>query len=174
MSTCPRCSFNNPEQSLFCQSCELLLVDNVPKKRTVSTALLDGAVLDTAVKATAVFDDTGIVCMIGDETVAIPVSQKNKVYIGRDVTARLFASFIDLSPFGGRELGVSRIHAVIEKSLNGFYQLMDLGSMNGSRIDGNRLKPFKSYPLKDDMKISIGSFPIRLQFHNLKTKAQPL
>jgi hypothetical protein len=148
------------------------LVDNVPKKKTVSTTLLDSSVLDTAVKATAIFDDTGIVCMIGDETLPIPVNLKNKVYIGRDVTARLFASFIDLSPFGGRELGVSRIHAVIEKSLNGIYQIMDLGSMNGSKIDGNRLKPFKLYPLTDDMKISIGSFPIRLQFHNLETNAQ--
>ncbi len=174
MSTCPRCSFQNPEQSLFCQNCELLLTDNVPKQRSKTTALLNGAVLNDVTQATAIFDDTGIVVMIGDQTVALPVNQKNKVYIGRDVTSRLFSTFIDLTLFGGRELGVSRIHAVIERSLAGTYQLMDLGSMNGSRINGKRLKPFKLYPLADEMKVMIGSFPMSLQFHNMKTKAQPL
>lgn len=50
----------------------------------------------------------------------------------------------------------SRNHAAIRRKPDGSYEIMDLGSSNGTYLNGKRLTPKKPHPLKADDKLQIG------------------
>ncbi|MBC6937822.1 MAG: FHA domain-containing protein [Chloroflexi bacterium] len=70
---------------------------------------------------------------------------------------------IDLQNFGGAEKGVSRKHAVIlrhEGSLN----IMDLGSHNGSYLNGQRLIANQPRVLRDGDDLRLGHLVLHINF----------
>ena len=71
-------------------------------------------------------------------------SQKEFV-VGRKV-GETSGPLLDLAPFGGYHLGLSRRHALIRKIGEG-YEITDLGSSNGTWLNDERLEPNKRYPL---------------------------
>ncbi|MFD1017678.1 DUF6382 domain-containing protein [Thalassobacillus hwangdonensis] len=62
--------------------------------------------------------------------------------------------------------GVSRIHAELV-TINNSYGVKDLGSKNGTVINGNALVPYKVYELKDNDQLEIGSSTFT--FHHPET-----
>lgn len=69
----------------------------------------------------------------------LPQTDDGRLVFGRIDPGRASSVNIDLSEFDGRELGVSRLHAVID--LNGTPTLTDLDSANGTWLNGERLLP---------------------------------
>jgi pSer/pThr/pTyr-binding forkhead associated (FHA) protein len=63
---------------------------------------------------------------------------------------------MDLGSAGARESGVSRLHARFEYRSETLY-VEDLGSTNGTRINGFDLTPGKSYRLATGDEIELGS-----------------
>jgi len=55
---------------------------------------------------------------------------------------------LDLNNFGGYQSGVSRQHAMISRHEGGLY-IEDLGSTNGTRINGFQLTARRKYRLRD-------------------------
>lgn len=72
-------------------------------------------------------------------------THRSCISIGREPTCDL--AFPDCKP-------ISRLHAQISYC-DGQWQLMDLGSVNGTWLNGTRICPRKSYPLKEGDKISL-------------------
>ncbi len=75
--------------------------------------------------------------------------------IGRPDEVDGFMPEIDLTPFNGRDKGVSRRHAefvVIDNRLH----LRDLGSTNGTRLNGQLLYPNRDYRLSDGDLLQFG------------------
>lgn len=68
---------------------------------------------------------------------------------------------LDLSLYDKGELGVSRLHAVIRPSVENLY-LSDLGSTNGTWINGQRLTAGSQVALADGMNLTFGKCPFRL------------
>ena len=62
---------------------------------------------------------------------------------------------LDLAPHRAIELGVSRQHAMLVPGRDGLY-LLDLGSTNGTWINGKYLPPEQRYRLTVDDKIELG------------------
>ena len=62
---------------------------------------------------------------------------------------------IDLMPYGAIELGISRMHAMIRKTKNG-YKITDLGSSNGTWLESQRLAAKQAYPLSSGDRIRLG------------------
>jgi pSer/pThr/pTyr-binding forkhead associated (FHA) protein len=69
---------------------------------------------------------------------------------------------IDLAPYNALPLGVSRRHALIRIGKNRV-TITDLGSSNGTRIDGSLLKPNQPYRIWDQDTLQLGN--LRLQVH---------
>jgi len=67
---------------------------------------------------------------------------------------------IDLTPYQAYENGVSRLHAVLKKNDNRVI-IMDLGSSNGTYVNGVRLKPENEYPLSHGNIIALGKLKIQ-------------
>lgn len=66
--------------------------------------------------------------------------------IGRSDDSAQYVPDIDLAPFDSREKGVSRRHAALI-NYRGQPHIIDLFSINGTYLDGQRLPPDRPQPL---------------------------
>ena len=84
-----------------------------------------------------------------------------KVTFGRQGLETYDAPHIDLTPHSAREKGVSRMHAEIAVRKN-CLSLSDLGSTNGTFLNGYQVQPFTDVPLKNGDLIELGDLKLRL------------
>jgi pSer/pThr/pTyr-binding forkhead associated (FHA) protein len=68
-----------------------------------------------------------------------------------------------LTPDGGLDGGVSRRHARIHKQRTQFF-IEDLGSANGTFLNGQRLTPYLPHPLRDKDEIQLGRVRMQILF----------
>ena len=89
--------------------------------------------------------------------------------VGRADALDGFTPGLDLGPFGAQDAGVSRRHAAIYPHDNALL-LRDLGSTNGTYLNGFSLDRNKSYKLSDGDEIEFGQLRVRL--HIVQQSAQ--
>lgn len=79
----------------------------------------------------------------------------------RDISSAVQPNF-DLTPFGAAEHGVSRLHAALRYEAR---ELMveDLGSTNGTRLNGLPLQPGTAYRLRDNDELELGSLRVTVE-----------
>jgi pSer/pThr/pTyr-binding forkhead associated (FHA) protein len=70
---------------------------------------------------------------------------------------------VDLTPYAGYRMGVSRKHASLRLEDNQL-NIWDLGSSNGTFINGMRLNPHRPYPIRDGDEIRLGQMVLRMFF----------
>lgn len=99
---------------------------------------------------------------IGEHSVLLDLA--DTMMIGRAVDDQEDATdlSLDLSAFGGYQGGVSRRHAVIRQHEGNLY-LEDLGSTNGTRINGFQLTARRRYRLRDGDEIEFARLTTRLR-----------
>jgi pSer/pThr/pTyr-binding forkhead associated (FHA) protein len=68
---------------------------------------------------------------------------------------------VDLTPDKGLEKGVSRRHAKITRKGDNLF-LEDLGSVNGTFLNGKRLTPYLPHALKDNDEIRLSRILMRI------------
>lgn len=93
----------------------------------------------------------------------IIVKPKSLTVIGRRDPISGGAPDVDLTAYAGYRMGVSRTHAQMrlqEKILD----LIDLGSSNGTFVNGKRLLAHQPHPLRDGDEIALGKMVMRLFF----------
>jgi hypothetical protein len=76
----------------------------------------------------------------------LPIPAKDRVIIGR--THRDIVADIDLGPYGGAQLGISRRHACLIWQ-NQRWSIDDLDSLNGTYVNSIQVKPGRPVPLQD-------------------------
>ena len=89
-----------------------------------------------------------VVFKVGDKKKELPITKH--IMIGRAVESDSKAGEInfDLTDFGAYHFGVSRNHATLTFN-DGYVYLEDLGSTNGTRINGFQLTANQKYRLRD-------------------------
>lgn len=90
----------------------------------------------------------------------------DSMLIGRKDTKRGILVDIDLTPLDSRRI-VTRKHAVFEKKYNQ-WTLTDLGSANGTWLNGQKLEVRQSYPLQDGDEMVFGRNGVVLKFLDQK------
>jgi FHA domain-containing protein len=70
---------------------------------------------------------------------------------------------IDLNPYKALEKGVSRRHIVLERTQESV-TVMDLGSINGTYLNGQKLQPFQKRVVRDGDEIRLGNLSLRIYF----------
>jgi hypothetical protein len=104
----------------------------------------------------------------GAQARELEISLSRPIRLGRiDPTQDIFPE-VDLTDDLGMEHGVSREHARISQEGN-VVEVEDLGSTNGTLLNGNRLAPYISHPLKDGDRLQIGKLiiSVSLKFQGL-------
>lgn len=120
-----------------------------PRKPTGNTALLG--------------QDWRVVMTIGDHKTGVEI--QDRLIVGRSVENESDPEGIDLDlgPYSAYQYGVSRQHAVITLR-KGYLYLEDLGSTNGTRINGFQLTAHQKYRLRDGDEIEFSRLRTIIRF----------
>lgn len=163
MIICSNCKHSNMTGAMFCAECGAQLIgrdtlvtqtiatDNLKKAAKRVSGELGGVVEGTDAWGNLHLLDTGQI---------LPLSARNEFTMGRISEGQPIMPDIDLSPYQAYAAGVSRLHAVIKKVGNTI-SFMDLGSANGSFLNGVRISPNIEQSLKHGDIISLGK--LRMQ-----------
>jgi pSer/pThr/pTyr-binding forkhead associated (FHA) protein len=95
------------------------------------------------------------------QIIKAPVSEK--ILVGRTDTTRGIHPEIDLDPYRGQERGVSRRHAAIYARDNRI-TVEDLGSSNGTFLNGEQLSANKTYRLRHGDRLRFGHLELQTHF----------
>jgi len=176
---CPVCKTKNELEAVICWHCGAALEDPYmdPGAKTKTTDMLALGSENTkewSIDEAAV-PDSGIAVYIEGVVNPAYIDSKGEFVIGRRVgtTSEVGEVLLDLSPSGGYALGISRRHAVIRQAEHG-YEVLDLGSVNGSWLNDERLAPHKPYPLASGSHLRLGSMRLFVRYRPfVKAKQKP-
>jgi pSer/pThr/pTyr-binding forkhead associated (FHA) protein len=162
MRTCPYCATENREGVFFCEECGHPFLGSQEMLATTRLSPEDRPEIHGRVTwGTARFDlDASIVIRVRDFAEPINLRAKEEILLGRSDFQSTAGVDLDMAPFGAAEQGVSRRHAIIRRGENTL-TLEDLGSTNGTHLNGQRLIPNQPRVLRDGDEIRMG----RLVFH---------
>lgn len=179
MITCIHCGHINRVGIIFCEKCGNSL-DSIPV--TYETNVLSKSMaekiedqLSDTVKVDELNDVQGSPSLFQpnmellleiegiSNLIKLKPQEGHEYIIGRHDPEGGFMPAIDLLPFGGYRMGISRKHAMLTlvgKRLN----IRDLGSSNGTSVNGNRLDQHEDHQLRDGDKLRMGSMAFRVRF----------
>jgi pSer/pThr/pTyr-binding forkhead associated (FHA) protein len=81
--------------------------------------------------------------------------------IGRSLANDNETPRFDLSPYNAQEKGVSRRHVILKRTPNSIV-LEDMGSSNGTWVNGTLVLPFAPTPLQSGDHLRLGQFIMRI------------
>jgi pSer/pThr/pTyr-binding forkhead associated (FHA) protein len=81
--------------------------------------------------------------------------------IGRSDNKSSFTPDIDLTAYNALQKGLSRRHAALVRA-QGMVHVLDLSSVNGTFLNGQRLAPEVPYLVRAGDKLRLGNFNIQL------------
>jgi hypothetical protein len=165
MIKCPSCGKRHPENTLFCDDCGAYLLAE-GRKRTDPLSVEDVDWMEAAFGVTGMLDGTGetpvvVRLSIMDSNRQVEFTLAKEVSIGRLDPATATFPDIDLTNDGALEKGVSRRHAKITRKGAQLF-LEDLGSVNGTLLNGKRLTPYLPHILGDQDEIRVGRLLMRI------------
>lgn len=144
MHRCANCQSLNPSGSIFCSECGAQLIlgemttQNIRTDQVRATVGVDISQAQTPPSFLAA-DSWGSLHLM-DNGQILPLSTRNEYTLGRVSEGQPVMPDVDLTPYKAYANGVSRIHALIRRDGKRVI-VMDLGSANGSFVNGKRLTP---------------------------------
>ncbi|HLO17285.1 MAG TPA: FHA domain-containing protein [Anaerolineales bacterium] len=155
---CPVCKTKNELEATVCVHCGAALEDpfldpGAKTKTTDMQAVTPEIIRDWSIDKAAV-PEGGIAVYVEGEFTPAYIDSRGEFVVGRRVGTTSEA-LLDLAPLGGYHLGISRRHVVIRRTEHG-YEVLDLGSVNGTWLNNERLLPHKAYPLASGSHLRLG------------------
>jgi pSer/pThr/pTyr-binding forkhead associated (FHA) protein len=96
-----------------------------------------------------------------EEVINIP--EQEEFTIGRFVEGQVITPDVDLNPYEGFDKGVSRLHATIRiDTERDKIHVIDLGSANGSSVNGYEIPANSEVPLNHGDVLSLGKFSMKV------------
>lgn len=96
----------------------------------------------------------------------LPLASRNEFILGRLTKDSLILPDVDLSPYRASDSGVSRLHAMVKREANKV-TVIDLGSSNGTYINGRRIQPDVNVALSHEDIVSLGTLQIQVLLHEM-------
>jgi hypothetical protein len=169
MLICTYCGHNNLEGVLFCEDCGQNLRGNGNIMETLPTRSLEqlGMTNDLRSRATwgtARFSpESAVLLHVADAADPIILQVMERMVLGRTDASNPRKPDLDLSDYGAMEKGVSRMHATLYRSEDTL-TIVDMGSMNGTHLNGQRLAPNQPRILRDGDEIRLGKLVAHIYF----------
>lgn len=159
--TCPFCQQAIPHDAKVCDHCGKPL----GLETTIWTTAATRHDIQQPPARTSEFEAGTVYLYVAGAQDQKPIRHQGgqPVVLGRSADAPSSNPLIDLSQYHAFSLGVSRQHALIGYSENG-YTIEDLGSSNGTWLNGNRLTARQPYPLRSGDHVQLGELLIFVYF----------
>lgn len=166
INVCPCCNYNNSVDSAYCSQCGTLLLTAKGGLETLAVNTLatgNFTITNSATdKLVATLDDNELALKFADTDSPVRIDRTKSIVLGRDDDAGS-RSVLNLTPHGAVEAGVSRQHAVIDNT-DDELTITDLGSTNGTRLNGSRLTPHLPYILRSGDKVQLGTLSFYIYY----------
>jgi hypothetical protein len=157
---CPVCKRKNDVTAAYCIFCGASLEfeqtgQSTTTRRVTSEGIALSEVMEQEYITSLKLPDQGIALYLVDNAKPIAVRIDREFTLGRRLTDIRSETFLDLTPYGGYEFGVSHRHAMIRRTDTG-YEILDLESTNGTMLNRKRILPNTPYPLPSGSRIRLG------------------
>jgi FHA domain len=168
MNICPYCEHNNRAGIIICAHCgrsfTLLGAGMATLMKHDSSLFVETA------EATAVAEDDEYFAK--DACAVIYVAGASEPHmlridalavLGRASSDRAIKPHLDLSAYEAYNRGVSARHAALQRTETHLF-LRDLGSTNGTYLNGERLAPYQPQIIHDGDEVYLGQLMLRISF----------
>ncbi len=163
--TCPKCAHENETSALICVRCGTPLRPTTypvserwparPETRPEPRPTAEPKPETEQPPASA-----GIALWVRNDPLPVLLESGTGVVLGRQTDAQKDPAFlVDLSRYSAYRLGVSRRHAQIEIK-GGQCLLLDLGSSNGTWVNGLKVRPYQPVTLQIGDRINLAQLEI--------------
>jgi hypothetical protein len=166
MIVCPNCRHQEISGALFCSECGALLegvtgvstqaitrapTDHFPEKIDTSPPRI----------SPPPEPDYDVALYVMDSGHILPLENKEEFTLGRSAEGQPILPDLDLAPFRAYENGVSRLHASVRFE-GKLILATDLGSVNGTRLNGQRIPPHKPFQLNHGDVLTLGKLKLQV------------
>jgi hypothetical protein len=160
MIRCPSCGQHEFVGTLFCSECGVRLTQQIPSHGEGErggegpTSVADGPDVGLASGALA-----GLKLLNTDEVISL--IGRTQFTLGRSMPGQAVIPDIDLDRLDASLHGVSRMHAELTVGTDQVL-IKDLESVNGTLVNGKRLRPQRAVPISNGDVIEIGGLRLQL------------
>jgi hypothetical protein len=168
MVVCPHCGYRNRPGELFCDECaHALYADSGYGVVATKELVKEGGVATVAsVHMGVVAFEPGDCLVVHVRDAAKPIvlqPDSGEIVFGRTSSKSAHVPDVDLTPYNALEKGVSHIHARVAYQ-EGTLSLTDMGSVNGTYVNGQRLIANREHELYDGDEIRLGRLVAHVYF----------
>jgi hypothetical protein len=173
MIVCPNCHHKELPGALFCSECgaRLISLDYLTTQsiKKSNTDHLDPSKIEEEIDLSSMPDEllgkesglADIVLYLIEAKQTLQLVGRKEYTLGRVAEGQPILPDVDLSPFDAYAQGVSRLHAALKINKNRV-AIMDLGSSNGTRVNGQKIVPHVDYPINHNDQIALGKLRIQV------------
>ncbi|OJX41374.1 MAG: hypothetical protein BGO78_01175 [Chloroflexi bacterium 44-23] len=172
MIICPNCHHKEFPGALFCSECgaRLISLDYLTTQSIQKTTsdILDESklgskpeILKSGTSTQQPEQNAELALFVIDSKQTLQLAGRTEFTLGRIAEGQPILPDVDLSPFEAYAQGVSRLHAAL-KVHNERVAIMDLGSSNGTRVNGQKIVPHVDYPINQGDIIALGKLKIQV------------
>lgn len=163
MIECPNCQHNNLDGTVFCTDCGMQLsgLQSIVTQNIATDSQPLRSLDKSRTEAFAKSLDTWASLHLQDSGQILPLGDRAEFTLGRVSEAQPIMPDIDLTPYQAYASGVSRLHAVLKREGKRVF-VMDLGSSNGTYLNGKRLRPNVDHSLNHGDMLALGKLKIQI------------
>jgi hypothetical protein len=166
---CPACNNKNDAAALICIHCGASLDENAVATERVSEPVHNLPLENIhSFVDTRLIPESGVGIYVAGSFMPYYLQIEKELVIGRQV-GMASEPMLDLSEQDAFHMGVSRRHAMIQRTETGF-EVLDLSSRNGTWLNAEKLIPDKPYPFASGSQIRVGQLRLFVFYHQLSRK----
>lgn len=153
---CPKCGKENPGNVVRCVHCKTTLHSlNASLATRMFDGLEDDAPPSRERNGTKTLTPSHAVRIQMENREPFTVYPNPEIILGRNDPISGAMPDVDLTPYGGLHKGISRYHASLQIREDKLY-LLDLGSRNGTFLNGQRLVANRPYLVHSGDEVCLG------------------
>ncbi len=163
MIICPNCKHENLDGTVFCTDCatplrqtDEIVTQNISEEEREQLAIASKMTQEISTDL-----DTWASLHLLESGQILTLADRKEFTLGRVSDAQPIMPDIDLTPYQAYACGVSRLHAVLRREGKDVF-IKDLGSSNGTYLNGERLQPNSDHPLNHGDMLFLGKLKLQI------------
>ena len=166
MITCKVCNNQEYHGVLFCGDCgsQVAFVSDQMVNTLVYPNQIRGQNVDLSQTIPKnLLEESSFILYSTEREEVIDIPDQNEFTIGRFVEGQVITPDVDLNQYEAYDMGISRLHATIRiNSEKNKIFIVDLGSANGSSVNGYEIPANSEVPLNHGDVLSLGKFNLKV------------
>jgi pSer/pThr/pTyr-binding forkhead associated (FHA) protein len=164
MVICSNCQSKQLDGAIFCLECgaSMLSAGGLETTRPLDSGGTSTAVTAEQARAPGKMVEPSLTLVVVASRRRLTLDLAEELLIGRADAGRGIHPDVDLGLDGGYDAGVSRRHAILSYR-DGACVVEDLGSANGTFVNGRRVSPHAAVPLANGDELTCGTLALLVE-----------